>query len=362
MKKIYLLCTLLFAISAINSQEYKRMIMDGSYTVQEIQAEAEAYFAIVGTERGKGYKPYKRWEFQALQDMDENGMLKSPDYYFNELENYNAFLNQNFNSTARTTTGNWEEVGPTHWNQTSSWNPGTGRVTSISVDASNNDHIIVGGQTGGVWRTVDGGANWTVLTDNLSNLSVYALTIDPVTPTTYYWGSTSGTIFKSTDSGATWNVLADTGTGNVNKILVDPNNTSKMYCSVEGGGIFKSTNSGANWTIINAGATNGYDVEFKPGDTNVIYATGNTYFKSTDGGLTFNALDTLPQWSQEYISGAISWSTASSNQNGTVTPKSGSAMGFFYVGDFSSPVTRLESPSIDLSGSTSPQLKFLILK
>ena len=358
MKKIYLLCSLLFTMSTINSQEYKRMIMNGTYTVQEIQAEAEAYFAIVGTERGKGYKPYKRWEYQALQDMDENGMLKSPQFYFEELENYNAYINQSSNALARTTTGNWEEMGPTSWNQTSGWNPGVGRVTSISVDASNDDHIIIGGETGGVWRTVDGGTNWTVLTDNLSNLSVYALAIDPVTPSTYYWGSTSGTIFKSTDNGATWNVLADTGGGNVNKILIDPTNTDKMYCSVAGGGIFKSTDAGQNWTIINASATNGYDVEFKPGDTNVIYASGNTYYRSTDGGATFGTLNSLPTWTQDYISGSNNWGIASNNQNGSVVPQSGSGMGYFYIANYSGPVTRLGSASMDLSGASAPELKF----
>ena len=80
--------------------------------------------------------------------------------------------------------------------------------------------------------------------------------------------SNGGTILKSTDAGATWNILSSTGFGNVNKILIDPSDTTKMYCSIEGGGLYKSTNSGASWTLIDPGATNGYDVEFKPGDTN----------------------------------------------------------------------------------------------
>lgn len=289
MKRFYII--LIFCLFALNSwsQEYKRMMAAGTYTVQEIIAEAEAYFAVRGTQRGTGYNPYKRWEYQALRNCDENGMLKTPEFYFNELENYNNYINQNnqgFRSAADT--GNWEELGPTYWSQTSGWNPGVGRVTSIAVDKTNTNHIIIGGETGGVWKTLDGGVNWTVLTDNLSNLNVYSLTIDPTNSLTYFWGSTSGNIFKSTDGGATWNLFADTGSGNVNKILIDPTNTNKMYCSVEGGGIFKSTNGGLNWSIINASANNGYDVEFKPGDTNTIYASGNNLYKSIDGGLTFN--------------------------------------------------------------------------
>ena len=289
MKKTYLSLVFSFLLCSIFSQEYKRMIKDGTYTVQQIQAEAEAYFTTAGTQRGTGYKPYKRWEYMALRTMDENGLLKSPDFYFNELENYNAYVNENSNTFSRTTTGNWEQLGPTHWNQTSGWNPGTGRVTSVAVDSSNDNHIIIGGESGGVWRTTDGGNNWTVLTDNLSNLWVYSLAIDPSNSSTYYWGSYGGVIFKSTDAGATWNLLADIGDGDVNKILIDPTNTNKIYCTAEGGGIFKSTNAGTNWSLIHPSATNGYDIEFKPGNTNVIYATGNNYLISTDGGSTFSS-------------------------------------------------------------------------
>lgn len=357
MKKYHILIVFLLSFSVSWSQEYREMIAKGTYTVQEIQESAEAYFAQVGTARGKGYNPYKRWEYQALQDMDENGRLKTPEFYFNELENYNNYINQNYGE-ARTTVGTWQPLGPDYWNQTSGWNPGVGRVTSIAVESDNPNHIIVGANTGGVWRTVDGGANWTVLTDNLSTLSVSALAMDPTNSSTYFWGSNGGTIFRSTDAGITWNFYSDTGSGTVNKILIDPTNTNKMYCSVEGGGIFKSIDAGLNWTIINNSATNGYDIEFKPGDTDVIYASGNDFYISTDGGLTFGVPDSLTNWSQEYVSGSNDWSTSDSNQNDTVTPRTGNGMAICYVGNFSSPVTNLVSPSLDLSGATEPDLTF----
>jgi photosystem II stability/assembly factor-like uncharacterized protein len=290
MKNYYLLITFLMSVCACWAQDYRQMIAQGTYTVAEIQAVAEAHFAEVGTERGKGYKPYKRWEYQALRSMDENGMLKSPEFYYNELENWNTYVNENF-PLARTTVGAWEPMGPTSWNATSGWNPGVGRITSIAVEEANPMHIITGGETGGVWRSTDGGLSWTVLTDDLSNLNVYALTMDPLVNTTYFWGSTSGAIFKSTDSGLTWNVLADVGSGTVNKILIDPTNTNNMYCSVQGGGIFKSTNAGATWERIISTVFNGYDVDFKPdGLYSTIYASGNGVYVSTDSGANFTTL------------------------------------------------------------------------
>ena len=72
MKNYYLLLTFLLSVSIGFSQDYKQMISEGTYSVQDIQTVAEAHFDQVGTERGKGYKPYKRWEYQALRHMDEN--------------------------------------------------------------------------------------------------------------------------------------------------------------------------------------------------------------------------------------------------------------------------------------------------
>ncbi len=356
MKRYYLLLTLIISMTVASAQEYREMIEKGTYTVQEIQEAAEAHFAIVGTERGTGFKPYKRWEYQALQNMDENGMLMTPEAYYSELESYNSYLNQNFGA-ARTTVGAWQPLGPDYWNQTSGWNPGVGRVTSIAVESSNPNHIIIGANTGGVWRTTDGGVSWTVLTDNLSTLDVGALAMDPTDPTIYFWGSSGGVIFKSTDSGATWNVLADTGSGTVNKILIDPNNTNKMYCS-SGGGIYKSFNGGLDWLIINDSATNGYDIEFKPGDSNIIYASGDLFFISEDGGQTFKIPDALSNWTQEYVFRNNDWITGNSNQNGTVSPKTGNGMAICYVDNFDSPITNLVSESIDLTGASDPKLNF----
>lgn len=358
MRRIYIAISLILFSCSIWAQEYRRMIASGTYTVQEIQAEAEAHFNEVGTERGKGYKPYKRWEYNALRNMDENGYLKSPSFYFNELERYNNYVNQNTDILQRTTTGTWEELGPTYWNRTSGWNPGVGRITAIAIDHNDANTIIIGANTGGVWKTTDGGTNWTVLTDNLSNLNVYSLTIDPNNSSNYFWGSTNGNIFHSTDAGITWNLLADISGGSINKILIDPTDSSKMFCSLQVGGIYKSTDTGQNWTKINNLSTSGYDIEFKPGDTNVVYATGNQFFKSTDGGQTFTVSGGIESMDQEYITGETNWIISGGNQDNSVSPKTGSSMALFYLGSYTSSVTNLSVPSLDLSGATNPKLNF----
>jgi len=355
MKKITLLFVLALAMNSW-SQEYMRMIRKGTYSVQEIQEKAEAYFAEVGTGRGVGYKPYKRWEYNALRSMDQNGMLKSSEFIEETIRQYR----QENNLAAKAAfQGSWEELGPESWNQTSSWSPGLGRVTSIGVDVTNTNHMIIGSPTGGVWKTTNGGVKWHVLTDNRTNLDVYSLVIHPTNPQIYFWGSTAGRIYKSTDGGATWPTSVDIGNGTVNKIIIDPTTPTKMYCSSQEGGLFKSVNSGASWTLIHPAAVQGYDVEFKPGNFNTIYAVGNHLFMSVDGGNTFTVPSKIANsWTQEYVSGQSDWVTSTGNENNSITPKTGNGMATLFIDSSSNPITRLVSPVINLTGAILPKLNF----
>ena len=286
-KPTLILLSFLVSFLYIESQEYLEMMNSEKFSVHEIQNTAQEYFEIKGRGRGTGYKSFKRWEYNALRMQDENGFLKSPSYYVNELNRFNSIQNNAAQSNRVSAVSNWEELGPRYWNQSSGWNPGVGRITSIAIDSNNANHIIIGSPSGGVWKTTDGGSNWSALTDNLSNIEVYALTIDPVNSSIYYWGSSSGVIFKSIDAGATWSVLADTGNGRVNKILVNPSNTNQLYCSSRFDGIYKSSDGGSSWSLIHTESVTGYDIEFKPGDPSVVYATGNQFFKSTNSGQSF---------------------------------------------------------------------------
>ena len=290
MKKITLAFFLIGFVLQFSAQDYQKLITEGTHTVTYISDIAEQHFDSIGRGRGTGYKQFRRWQYFAERAMDETGKLKSPEYYYNELQNYSASAN-NERYAARTIVGTWEEMGPTYWNATSGYNPGVGRITSIAIDKTNQDHIIVGSETGGVWKSLDGGSNWMVLTDNLANIDVYSLAIDPSNSSTYYWGTISGSIFKSLDGGATWSLHSSLPGGWVNKILIHPTDASIMYASAQGSGLYKSTDGGVTWSSIYfAGVSTGYDFEFKPGDPSVIYASGVDFYKSSNNGVSFTKI------------------------------------------------------------------------
>src|SRR5688572_14550720 len=73
----------------------------------------------------------------------------------------------------------WTPVGP--------GNVG-GRVTGVAADPSDagGNTIYVSSANGGVWKTTDGGASWTPLTDGQPSLATSALAVDPTAPGTLY--------------------------------------------------------------------------------------------------------------------------------------------------------------------------------
>lgn len=288
-KKLLLLIVLVFGYGGLRAQEYLEMIEEGTYSVQEIVDNAEAYFENRDKGRGSGYVQFKRWEYMANKLKNENGYLTPFAETLEELERFNAYLNETAD-TRQNLFDDWQEMGPDYWNATTHWSPGVGRITGLAVEPTNEDHIIVGANTGGVWRTIDGGQTWTPLGDYFSNLNVYSVAIDPMDNDTYYFGSFGGSIYKSTDAGGTWNLLGNAGTATVNKILLHPADPDILFATSSTNGIYGSTDGGVTWNNLISGESRGYDLEFKPGDPSVVYASGNGFHYSIDGGATFTTV------------------------------------------------------------------------
>lgn len=289
MKKLLLFFTF-FLVSFAYSQEYKKMIDKGTYTLKSIQKTAKKYFLTKGKGKGTGYKQFKRWEYNAKRMVNEQGYVNSSLFYIKELESYNKTLN-NVSQKIISTSANWKQLGPSAVTLGSGWNHGIGRITSLAIEEGNVNHLIVGSPTGGVWKSTNKGNTWTSLSDNFTSMAVYSLAIHPTDATKYYWGSSSGNIYVSSNSGSTWSALGKLGFGPVTKIIINPNNTSIMFATDNWSGIYKSTNGGVNWTKV-TGDSIGLDVDFKSGDFNTIYATGRQFHKSTDGGVNWTTVTT----------------------------------------------------------------------
>jgi photosystem II stability/assembly factor-like uncharacterized protein len=289
-------------ISVVNSQDYLRMMESDKYSVSEIRESAEKYFSNRDKGRGSGYNQFKRWEYNALRMMDENGYLKSDDYYSEQWERMNSEINDTAQSFLRTS-DYWSDMGPDYFSASTAWSPGVGRITSFFIHPDNEDYILVGAESGGIWKSLDRGKTWSSLTDNFSNLVVESIVMHPDDDNIVYFGSSLGRIYRSTDTGVSWTLYGTAGSSRVRRLLINPDDPTIMFACSQNAGIYRSADSGKTWSKVSTD-NYAYDIVFKPGDLNTLYASGYYFQKSTDGGKTFKIL--TPGQSNYYLLNVLS--------------------------------------------------------
>ena len=143
----------------------------------------------------------------------------------------------------------------------------------------------------GVYKSDDGGNSWHAANTGIEDRIVYALAIDPVTPTTLYGvGQVDparhgpSDVFKSTDGGASWSLSVPMF---ASYLAIDPQAPATVYA-----GIFKTTNGGTIWAQMSVGF--GITaLAINPTNSSVVYAAGGSgVFKSTNAGSSWTPVNT----------------------------------------------------------------------
>ncbi len=262
----------------------------------DIQKAFKGYWQDKEIEKGKGWKQFKRWEDFMEPRVYPSGNFQKDVLWKEHLKNKN---------NSKSTTANWTLMGPVDTPTDINYGNkrGSGRINCIEFHPTDQNIFWIGSPSGGIWKTTDGGNSWATTTDELPSIGVSDIAVDPTDPDVLYVATGDGDaadtysigILKSIDGGVTWNttgfVLNITDFYVFRRILVNPNNTN-IVIATSNNGILRSTNAGANWTNVIAG--NFKDLEFKPGDPSVVYATENNsaIYKSTDSGASFSDIST----------------------------------------------------------------------
>jgi hypothetical protein len=291
MKYIFMLL-IIMSSNKIIAQQFVFDLMEKTELQQIKFSQAESiakhYFDSVGTDRPTGYKHFQRWMYEKRFHQDENGYLINPDAEWQIWKNTTP---NNFGiiQNGRTEAITWNELGPWGWTYSSSWNPGTGRLTDIAIDPSDTTIIYVTSPGGGIWKSTNSGNSWFPLQDfNSTWMNMYAVTIDPNNTNIVYAGNASGNVMKSINAGNSWSTLSIGSSGAVRKILIHPTNSNVIFvCSSSG--IHRSIDGGLTWILVHN--TQKEDIEFKTDDVNIMIATGNSsIIRSIDNGVNWTTL------------------------------------------------------------------------
>ena len=176
----------------------------------------------------------------------------------------------------------------------------------------------------GIFRSTDGGKTFQKVLYKDENTGGNDVDIDPANPDIVYatlweerqgpwenavWAGTNGGIFKSTDGGTNWTQLTKGLPVVVQaNLAVSPANPKRIYAAVAGtdkpgmldqtrgtGGIYRSDDAGESWTLISndprpTGRIGGGDLPMPiphPKDADTLVVASTVSWKSTDGGRTW---------------------------------------------------------------------------
>lgn len=147
-------------------------------------------------------------------------------------------------------------------------------------------------------------------------LDITALVIDPIVPATIYAGTRDGGVFKTTDAGQKWvainSGLQGTAESNastnhpfwrqpptgehIRALAINPVDSRTLYAGTRDQGVFKSTDGGLNWQAVNTGLTSLLIQALAIDPTNPANVYAGTrdrgVFRSFDGGQNWEAVNT----------------------------------------------------------------------
>ena len=237
----------------------------------------------------------------------------------------------------------WRNIGPDRG----------GRSIAASGVRGRRLEAYFGAVGGGLWKTTDGGENWTPVTDgHIDSSSVGAVAVSESHPDVVYIGMGESHIrgnimqgdgiYKSSDAGKTWTSVGFKTPGfTISRIRIHPTNPDIVYVAVFGNvvapnperGIYRTRDGGKTWQRVlhRDDNTAGIEVQIDANNPSVIYASlweayrrswqmssggpGSGLFKSVDGGDTWTELTRAKGLPQEGPIGKIGIAVSRADSN-----------------------------------------------
>lgn len=144
----------------------------------------------------------------------------------------------------------------------------SGRIGAVAGVPGDPTIVWVGGASGGVWKSTDGGIRFTPMFDEEDVTSIGAIAIDPRTPEVVWVGTGEGNprnsasvgrgVYRTRDGGRTWSKLGLEKTEHVHRILLHPSEPETAFVAALGTtwgeneerGVFRTRDGGKTWQKV----------------------------------------------------------------------------------------------------------------
>ena len=188
----------------------------------------------------------------------------------------------------------------------------SGRVNSLAIDPHNSSTLYLAAAGGGVWKSTTRGSRWEPLTDRLPSLASGAVAVDPFSAELWYGTGElnfcrdcyyGAGVYRSSDGGAQWTRVNPNGflSSPTSLIAFDPRNQGTIFIG-RSTALWKSSDGGQSWRAVLQGAVTAFLLN--PADSSIAYAAlgnfsgaaANGIYRSADGGETWTRVSAgLPQ-------------------------------------------------------------------
>ena len=296
---------------AHKSQPWFSEMKDGS-DYFEIKNNFDTYFGNHQWEKSKPRALGESWIKEKMFYLDKNGKVQ-PEPRVKAISN-TSLNNTISTSTSTTTLGSWTLLGPVN-SATTAYSGHIGNHGGYAylnkIDPTNSNKMFVSFNTGGLWMTIDGGANWTLTDSNLPD--DYYLDIDvAISNPQIVYAISKQQVIKSIDGGLNWlptTMISSTYSGTFYDIAVSTANPNIVIARV-GNKIYRTADGGSTWAVVLTGLRNHslFDsslhcemLEWNSSvlGSDVVYSASTNHnnevliHRSADGGATFTLVNTI---------------------------------------------------------------------
>jgi PKD repeat protein len=259
--------------------------------VHAVRLAYESYYTSHEFVKNNDTQFYKRWMRANMHRTDKNG---------NALTNLTAADDHHWaqQKSSFPPGSSWEELGPWQYDHEAALSfdvqsPGAAHVYTVEQAPSNHLIVYAGTANAGLWKSVDKGLSWNLMTRDMGVNSVYSIAVDPLNADLVYFGEGNGKIWKSVDGGLNWSMTGNAAFQSTNHwvrdLNISPSNSLELLAATNTG-LYRSINGGATWATIVAGEF--MEIERQPGSSSVVYAvklnaSSTSFYRSTNGGASF---------------------------------------------------------------------------